>query len=62
MTSKLSDLELELLDKIRDSLGPKPKTTLEDALEEALENTTPEKAGAPRRKDSDGITDYSEWI
>lgn len=61
MTSKLSDLELDLLDRIRDNIGPKKETTLEEALEEALENTTPESGGAPRR-DTPTRSNDSEWI
>jgi len=62
MTSKISDLEDELLEVIRDSLGPQPTKTLEEAFEEALENTTPSSGGAPRRKETVQRDQSSEWI
>ena len=41
----------------------RPKKTVEDALQEALDNTTPEHAGAPDYDpfETDG-SEESEWI
>jgi len=52
--TKLNDLRDGLLDYIRESLGPKKEQTLEEALQEALDNSTPEQAGAPRKETTDG--------
>jgi hypothetical protein len=61
--------EHELTDKIReqyrkDVLGERSSRTLEDALQEALDNTTPEHPGAPDHDDEDtGEQDDREgWI
>lgn len=60
--------ERELLDKVRQQyvkevVGEKKQRTLEDALQEALDNTTPEFPGAPnsRTEKPEDQTD-AEWI
>jgi hypothetical protein len=61
--------EHELTEKIReqyrkDVLGERSSRTLEDALQEALDNTTPEHPGAPDHDDEDtGDQDGVEgWV
>ena len=58
--------EFELTDKlkeeyVRDVAGEKKKRTLEEALQEALDNTTPEAPGAPEMQDEPEEQDV-EWI
>ncbi len=60
--------ELELTQKLREKyVGDLPKAhkerSVEDALQEALDNTTPEHAGAPNqsRYELEG-NDELEWI
>ena len=43
-------------------LGNKPRRTVEEALQEALDNTTPEHAGAPNRTSYELTEDEPEWI
>ena len=55
-------LEDELKEKyVRDVAGEKKKRTLEEALQEALDNTTPESPGAPEMQDEPEEQDV-EWI
>ena len=62
----MTDLELE--DRLRENYvkavrGEKKARSLEDALQEALDNTTPEHAGAPDyASDVDPEDAESEWI
>ena len=61
---KHHEITEELKEKyIKEVTRERPQRTLEDALREALENTTPEFPGTPnydteRRED----TDNAEWI
>ena len=57
---------LELEDKLREEYvksvaGEKKQRTLEEALQEALDNTTPEFPGAPELQDEPEEQDV-EWI
>ena len=46
---KQHDLTKKLQEQyVKEVTGEKPKRTLEDALQEALDNTTPEFPGAPK--------------
>lgn len=62
----MTDLELE--DRLRENyvkavVGEKKARSLETALQEALDNTTPERAGAPDySSESDPEAFESEWI
>ena len=62
----MTDLELE--DRLRENyvkavVGEKRARSLEDALQEALDNTTPEHAGTPDyASDSDQDSQEPEWI
>jgi len=58
--------EIELTEKLReeyvkDVVGEKKYRTLEDALQEALDNTTPESPGEPDRPQESEEQDV-EWI
>ncbi len=58
--------EFELTDKlkeeyVRNVAGEKKKRTLEEALQEALDNTTPESPGAPNLQEEPEEQD-AEWI
>lgn len=58
--------EFELEDKLKEEYvrsvaGEKKKRTLEEALQEALDNTTPESSGAPEMQDEPEEQDV-EWI
>jgi hypothetical protein len=61
--------EKKLTDKLRehyrkDVLGDRSVKTVEKALQEALDNTTPEHPGSPDYDpfESEEQDDYSEWI
>ena len=60
--------DLELTDRLRENyvkavVGEKKARTLEEALQEALDNTTPEHAGSPDyASDKDPEQFDSEWI
>lgn len=60
--------EHELTEKLRekyveDVVGPAKKRTVEEAFQEALDNTTPEHAGTPNRKHYEFVEDDNqEWI
>jgi hypothetical protein len=60
--------EHELTEKLRDTyvkevVGDKKERTVEDALQEALDNTTPEHAGHPDNSHYEIETDEeSEWL
>ena len=57
------DLEEAMREKYVDGvLGNKPRRTVEEALQEALDNTTPEHAGAPNRTSYELTEDEPEWI
>ena len=62
----MTDLELE--DKLREDytkavLGTRKARSLEEALQEALDNTTPERAGEPDyTSDTEQDAPVSEWI
>ncbi len=49
---------------IDEVVGNKPTKTVEEALQEALDNTTPEHAGAPNKRhyELEGDDYESEWI
>ena len=62
--SSYQDLMTKLRERyVKDVVGEKPKRTLEDALQEALDNTTPEFPGAPNppKEPSEEFED-AEWI
>lgn len=57
----------ELEDKLRetyvsDVVGERKRRTLEEALQEALDNTTPESPGAPNVQQEPEEQDEPEWI
>ena len=55
------DIFEQFREKIKEDFSPnKPKRTLEDALKEALDNTTPEEAGVPKPKKPEEI--QNEWL
>jgi hypothetical protein len=60
--------EHDLTEKLRDTyvkevVGNKKERTVEDALQEALDNTTPEHAGHPDYSQYEVVTEEeSEWI
>jgi hypothetical protein len=60
--------ERELTEKLRekyvdDVCGTVKKKTVEEAFQEALDNTTPEQAGSPNRSHYEFEDDQeSEWI
>lgn len=58
------DLTLELQDKLREDLYGRPKfRTVEEALQEALDDTTPEEPGVPGRDNTDpSPPQEDEWI
>jgi hypothetical protein len=56
MTEKLSERYRQ------DVLGEKSRKTVEEALQEALDNTTPEHPGAPNYDVTEEQDDYSECI
>ena len=56
-----------LIDKLRDeyvteATGGKPRKTVEQALQEALDNTTPEHAGTPNYSLFEEDEDEGFWI
>ena len=58
--------ERDLTEKLRDEFvneatGGKPRKTLEQALQEALDNTTPEHAGTPNY-DQFEEEEAEEWL
>ena len=59
--------ELDLINKVKEeyvksvSRGKK-RRTLEEALQSALDNTTPEHSGAPSYSTDQGENDSEEWI
>lgn len=56
-----SDLEEKLTKKIKEELfGEKKSKTLEQVLQEALDNTTPEEPGRANKEDP--TPPRSEWI
>ena len=59
--------ERDLTEKLRDEFvneatGGKPRKTVEQALQEALDNTTPERAGAPDYNKFEEEDEEEEWI
>lgn len=59
--------ERDLTEKLRDEFvneatGGKPRKTLEQALQEALDNTTPEHAGTPNYDQFEEEEVEDEWI
>ncbi len=59
--------EQDLTEKMRQKyvdevVGDKKQRTVEEALQEALDNTTPEHAGAPNRTNYEFVEDELEWI
>jgi len=60
--------ERELTEKLRekyveDVTGSSKKRTVEEAFQEALDNTTPEHAGAPDRTNYEFVDEEeSEWL
>lgn len=59
--------EYELVEKLRERyvkevVGERKPRTLEDALQEALDNTTPEFPGTPDAKPESTGEPYAEWI
>ena len=60
--------DIELQDRLRENyvkavVGEKKARSLEDALQEALDNTTPEHAGVPDyASDADQEDAEPEWI
>jgi hypothetical protein len=60
--------ERELTEKMREKYvedlgGTKKKRTVEEALQEALDNTTPEHAGAPNKTNYEFADEQeSEWL
>jgi len=59
--------DVELTDRLRENYvkavrGEKKARTLEDALQEALDNTTPEHAGTPDYAEEDQGEPEAEWI
>ena len=57
----------ELTDKLRDeyvneATGGKHRKTVEEALQEALDNTTPEHAGTPNYSQFEEDEDEGFWI
>ena len=48
---------------VKDATGEKKRRTLEEALQEALDNSTPEHPGSPnRREDKPEDQADAEWI
>lgn len=61
LTAKMTEKVSERYRK--DVLGERSSRTLEDALQEALDNTTPEHPGAPNYDDGiEDQDDHAEWI
>lgn len=63
--TELTDIELE--DKLRENyvkavVGEKKARTLEQALQEALDNTTVERPGTPNYPDDEQGEPEPEWI
>ncbi len=63
------DLKAKMTEKVSeryrtDVLGEKSSRTLEEALQEALDNTTPERPGTPDYEDSTGEDqdDHAGWV
>ena len=59
--------ERDLTEKIRDEFvkdvtGGKPRKTVEQALQEALDNTTPEHAGTPNYPQGEEEEEKDEWL
>ncbi len=59
--------DVELTDRLRENYvkavrGEKKARSLEDALQEALDNTTPERAGVPDYASDEGQEPEAEWI
>lgn len=57
----------ELTEKLRDeyvteATGGKPRKTVEQALQEALDNTTPEHAGTPNYSQFEEEEEEGFWI
>ena len=64
MKDKRSEIDEEFEDRVREDLfGPKPQRTVEDALQEALDNTTPDTPGiANHARDRGPVDRRDEWI
>ncbi len=62
LTAKMTDKVSERYRK--DVLGERSNRTLEDALQEALDNTTPEHPGAPNYDDGteEDQDDHAGWV
>ena len=59
--------EREMTEKLRekyveDATGNKPRKTVEQALQEALDNTTPEHSGSPDYTQSNEEEEEGLWI
>ena len=64
----MNESERELSNKLRekyveDVTGGKKKRTVEEAFQEALDNTTPEHAGAPNKTNYEFVDEEeAEWL
>ncbi len=64
----MNEQERELTDKMREKYveevrGGKKQRTVEEAFQEALDNTTPEHAGAPDRTNYEFVDEEEpEWL
>lgn len=57
------DLTEKLQEKyIEELTGKHKERTVEEALQEALDNTTPEHAGAPNKTNYEFVDDEPEWV
>ena len=63
------ELEAKMTEKVseryrKDVLGERSSRTVEEALQEALDNTTPEHPGSPNYDDGTGEAqdDHAEWL
>ena len=58
------ELSEQLREKyVEDVTGSIKKRTVEEALEEALDNTTPEQAGSPNKTNYEFVDEQeSEWL
>lgn len=61
--SDLNEFIDKILERAKDVSEPaEPENEVEQALKEALEDTTPERSGDPRRLKYDRKKDTSGWI
>jgi hypothetical protein len=61
--SERDDLAKKMSEKFMGELKVRDKKTVEQALQEALDNTTPEKAGAPNYDQFESDEDKeSDWL